>query len=162
MLEMSDTKVKFNYTLFEETLTARAVDVAERALKESLNIIADEAKKLTYSEIASNIEVSKIERKKYGKGVSLLGSVFVDLKKVPYARAVEKGSGMHERGNPHKIPIDAKNAPALVFFWEKANRMFVGQHVDHPGVEAKPYLSKSLKKNKQRILSTIKARLNGK
>lgn len=32
---------------------------------------------------------------------------------------------------PHRI--EAKNAPALVFFWERQNRMFVGPSVNHPG-----------------------------
>lgn len=32
---------------------------------------------------------------------------------------------------PHRIT--ARGAPQLVFFWERENRMFVGQHVNHPG-----------------------------
>lgn len=32
---------------------------------------------------------------------------------------------------PHRIA--AKGAPALVFFWERENRMFYGQSVNHPG-----------------------------
>ena len=32
---------------------------------------------------------------------------------------------------PHKIVT--RNAPALVFFWERENRMFVGPSVNHPG-----------------------------
>jgi hypothetical protein len=39
---------------------------------------------------------------------------------------------------PHSI--DAVNADNLVFFWEKAGRMFVGPHVDHPGNPAQPYM----------------------
>lgn len=32
---------------------------------------------------------------------------------------------------PHRI--QARGAPALVFFWEKENRVFRGQSVNHPG-----------------------------
>lgn len=32
---------------------------------------------------------------------------------------------------PHRI--SAKGAPALVFFWERENKMFYGQSVNHPG-----------------------------
>lgn len=32
---------------------------------------------------------------------------------------------------PHKIVT--RGAPALVFFWERENRMFVGPSVNHPG-----------------------------
>lgn len=35
------------------------------------------------------------------------------------------------RSKPHRIV--AKNAPALVFFWEREGRMFRGQMVNHPG-----------------------------
>lgn len=35
------------------------------------------------------------------------------------------------RSRPHRIV--ARNAPYLVFFWERENRMFIGQSVNHPG-----------------------------
>lgn len=36
-----------------------------------------------------------------------------------------------KRTRPHVIV--AKNAPSLVFFWERENRMFSGPRVNHPG-----------------------------
>jgi hypothetical protein len=36
-----------------------------------------------------------------------------------------------KRSRPHRIV--AKNAPALVFFWEREGRMFHGPSVNHPG-----------------------------
>jgi hypothetical protein len=35
------------------------------------------------------------------------------------------------KSRPHKIRV--RNAPALVFFWERENTIFVGQSVNHPG-----------------------------
>lgn len=35
------------------------------------------------------------------------------------------------RSRPHRIV--ARNATALVFFWERENRMFIGESVNHPG-----------------------------
>lgn len=36
-----------------------------------------------------------------------------------------------KRSRPHRIV--ARNAPMLVFFWERENRTFVGPIVNHPG-----------------------------
>lgn len=35
------------------------------------------------------------------------------------------------KSRPHRIVV--KNAPALVFYWERAGRTFVGPAVNHPG-----------------------------
>ncbi len=58
--------------------------------------------------------------------------ILIDLTLSPVAMAFEHGS------QPH--PIDAKNAPNLVFFWEREDVLFVGKHVNHPGFQAKPFL----------------------
>ena len=42
-----------------------------------------------------------------------------------YAPALELGAMPHS--------IDAKNAPTLAFYWERAGRMFYGPHINHPG-----------------------------
>ena len=156
---MSDIKYTINYNVLEHILNGVVVEKARLAIKEGLEFIAEDARKNTYTLISENIEVSDVSVAKTGDGFKLRGEVFVDLKKVPYARAVEKGSGLHEPGNPHTIDIDAKDAPALVFWWEKKQTLFVGQHVNHPGVEAVPYLAPALNKNKRRLLSLLKARI---
>lgn len=66
-----------------------------------------------------------------------------DLDKAPEARAYELGSGIHSQSGA-KYPIIAKNAPNLVFYWEREGRYFVGKKVNHPGVEARPYLKPAI------------------
>lgn len=100
--------------------------------------------------IANNIE-TQIESKRYGNyALELIGKLFVRLDEdhAPEARAYEYGSGIHSTKGPKtKYSIDAKNVPNLVFFWKNRNKMFVGPHVNHPGVEAQPYLRPAIDAN---------------
>ena len=86
----------------------------------------------------------------------------------PDARAREYGSGLHaRRGKKAKYPIVPVNAPALVFFWEKANDNIprtedgrvILQKVMHPGVEAandgRGYLEPALEETKKSILKNL-------
>lgn len=83
--------------------------------------------------------------------------VFVRIKDAPDAAAWEYGSGLHRtRSTPGTYSIDAKgHGPYLVFFWEKMNRMFIGPHVNHPGIVARPYLHPALQSSISRILREI-------
>ena len=83
--------------------------------------------------------------------------VFIGNDKAPYAKPFEFGSGEHVgRGT---YPIRPKDAEALSFYWERigaqtivpkgggfkshwqGNLFIIGKgQVDHPGIEAKPYI----------------------
>jgi len=84
----------------------------------------------------------------------------VDAKVAPEALAFEFGSGIHNPDNPATYVIAPKKANALAFFWDKVDEStprgpkFRGispttgraifNYVDHPGVEARPYLIPAL------------------
>ena len=159
---MSTTKVTFDSNRFIDIMRRKAGRIVEDAVRESINLVAEGAKKHAYSAIADAIKVSDVKVTTIADGLNFIASAYVELSDVPYARAVELGSGLHDPTRNATIDIDAREAPALVFWWEKRDTLFVGQHVNHPGVRARPYLSKSLSENKRRILGVLKARVNGK
>jgi len=103
--------------------------------------------------IKAHIKISAITDTPTGKQIE----VYVPLDEkdgAPEARAYEFGSGIHgPTGQTYSI--DAKNFPNLVFFWEKADKWFIGPHVDHPGVAARPYLAPAVKKNRNTILGLL-------
>jgi len=77
----------------------------------------------------------------------------------PAVAAFEYGSGIHAtQGAKGKYPIEPKNKDYLAFFWPKVEgepgfrRLPDGRvllkHVEHPGVEAKPFLKPTLEENK--------------
>lgn len=79
--------------------------------------------------------------------------------KHPAAAAYEFGSGIHAtKGSAGKYPIVPKNRQFLAFLWPKVDgdpsfrRLPDGRvlltHVEHPGVEAKPYLMPTHEENK--------------
>lgn len=109
-----------------------------QALTKAAGFMAERARERAPTKrTRANIEVSQV--RKDGSTYSI--EVFVILKKAPEAGAYEYGSGLHAtKGTPGTYPIVAKNAPNLVFWWEKKGKWFVGPSVDHPGVEARPYL----------------------
>lgn len=129
-------------------------------LLKSAEAIANDARANAPTErIKSHIEISPIQQTPEGKQIRI--EVSLDEKDgAPEARAYELGSGIHstsntvspnQQGPGGKISIDKVNAPNLVFFWEKMDRWFIGPHVDHPGVEAKPYLFPAGRKNTEKI-----------
>ena len=80
-------------------------------------------------------------------------TIWVDTNIAPQAMIFEKGA------KPH--PIDAKNAPYLVFEGTNAfaGKLIQVEHVDHPGMEKRPFLQpakdKHREQNKQEIRDAV-------
>ena len=132
-------------------ISAMFDSMVDNILLKSAEKIANDARASAPTQrIKANINVSAVENTSQGKQIR----VYVPLEDAPEARAYELGSGIH--GAEHATyPIEAKNVPNLVFFWEKADRYFVGPRVDHPGVAARPYLFPAVAKNKNTILGLL-------
>lgn len=64
-------------------------------------------------------------------------TVLVGVENVPYAIWV------HEGANPHEIR--ARNAPRLVFFWEKVGSLVAFPVVQHPGNKPNRFLERALR-----------------
>lgn len=92
--------------------------------------------------------IRRLEPRMEGDSTGRAG-LTVSLKEAPEARAYELGSGMHDQNGPHLIPIAARNAPNLVFWWERGNKWFVGRRLPygHPGVEARPTMGPAMMNN---------------
>jgi len=102
------------------------------------------------------------------KGRGNSGSVKIAFT-APQSRAFEEGSGIHgEEGKPYII--EPKDAGALAFEWDKTPRgpgpKYIGQvtdgkmlfrFVEHPGIEARPYIFPALEKTKDELKRAIGA-----
>jgi len=91
--------------------------------------------------------------------------------KHPAGAAYEWGSGIHStKGPKEKYPIDPKKAGGLLMFPEEKwpnfkfipgspvypiNGTFYLRHVEHPGVEARPYAEPSIQAKKKEIAKMI-------
>jgi hypothetical protein len=133
-----------------QDLTRKQFDIlAQNGLTVAATIVEDAAKQLAPKHVGDHIQhsqVTKVNENTYEI------RVFVKISDAPDAGAWEYGSGLHRtKGSPAKYSIDAKNVPDLVFFWQRENRWFVGPHVNHPGIAARPYLRPALKNNIERI-----------
>lgn len=127
-------------TFIMREITTSAGDLAETARKNAS----------WSSKIPGAIEVSEAQTDGAGK---YWIDIKVDLKKAPMAAAFEYGSGIHRKEGGSLYPIKARNAPNLVFFWEKEDKWFVGKELPHghPGVAARPYLAPAVEANKKTI-----------
>jgi hypothetical protein len=83
--------------------------------------------------------------------------IFVKIADAPDAAAWEYGSGIHDPNTPHLIPIAAKNAGMLVFWWANRGKWFKGKAlpIGHPGIKMRSYLRQSLLDNREAIRQRI-------
>ena len=101
--------------------------------------------------ISESIKVSEV----IDNGDELKIQIYISTDESPAALAYEFGSGEHgERGETYEI---TPNPPkeALAFFWEKKGENVVFSKVDHPGIEARPYMSKALEEEEGNIISIL-------
>jgi hypothetical protein len=111
------------------------------------------------SKIKSNL--SAIPPTKKGKEIRT--GIEVDINResgAPEAPAYEYGSGIHGEKR-EKYPIVPREKQALAFFWDKADPSrhiilpdgrVLFRKVQHPGVEAKPYITPSFNELKVSVL----------
>lgn len=64
-----------------------------------------------------------------------------------YLRFVLEGT------SPHMI----FGNPNLIFFWQKAGRLFIGPYVNHPGTPANPFLEEVFDENRNYVLQEVGA-----
>lgn len=132
----------------------------DNILLKSAEAIANDARANAPTErIKASVAISPIINTPNGKQIEIYVPITQEAAKqgpyAPEARAYELGSGIH--GPEHQTyPINARFAPNLVFFWQKANTLFVGKHVDHPGVAARPYLAPAVAKNRNTIIGLLR------
>ena len=140
-----------------------------QALVWSANRIAKRARKnASWSDkIPEAIKVGTTQE----SGNSMSIAIEVDMKIAPHALAFEKGSGIH--GATHKTyKIAPKTAGALAFYWPGGppatelwgSNKFLGvgddgrllfSYVDHPGVEARPYLEPAVDSSINSVLNKL-------
>jgi hypothetical protein len=126
-------------------------------LTRSGNIFAETMKKkITEVRAPSNIgeHISVGSAQKKGNQYSIDVSIDISEGAAPEAPAYEWGSGEHRtRGSPGLYPIEAKNVPNLVFWWEKGQKWFVGAKLPygHPGVAPRPYIEPSIQESTPKI-----------
>lgn len=145
--------------LIVEKLT-KAADIVVRAVRGNLRS-GDYP-----DEIGKGIE---IESAKVRKGQGSISILFT----APMSAAFERGSGVHgPDGSTYRIEPKEAGAGALAFEWDKTPRgpgeKFIGKvpvegderlmfrYVDHPGIEARPYIRPALDDKKKDILETLK------
>ena len=129
-----------------------------KALTTQASRVAEQAKEnASWSKSIPNaIGVGKAEKTSNGFKVD----VTVDLNKAPHAAAFEYGSGVHgEKGETYTIP----GMPWLAIPRERWPKFapppdvdpVVLRSVQHPGVDAKPYLQPAIDQNRNRIREAL-------
>jgi len=151
-------------------LRAKIEQRIEEAIRSGITQIAEDAKSNAdwSKDIPDSIRIGDVKQE--SKGV-WSGEIIVDLKKAPQAAAYEYGSGIHgEKGE--RYIIKPKDAPVLAFPWnpsyipwnspkfkgvirtgEGTEGKYFFHYVEHPGVEARPYLRPAIIKNRDALKS---------
>ena len=154
-------------------ISSDAMIALRKGLTAAASLLAERAKQKVTSNaevpnnIAENMKVGKVE----SKGTGALGiTISIGMKKgeAEAAAAYEFGSGLHGKEGK-TYPITPKNAPVLAFGWNPkftpwGSPKFVGigrggkylfRYVDHPGVEARPYMKPAIEENKEEMKRLI-------
>lgn len=81
---------------------------------------------------------------------SIRGRVYIDSNLFPniVAHTLESGSRAHD--------IEAVNAPALVFFWEKLGMVVAFKKVHHPGFAGRSYMQSSLDELRDELIGEVR------
>lgn len=142
-------------------ITRKTVLGMENGLRISASLLRNEAVSIAPRHIGQHIQISPISNTPSGdapasefyRGIK----IFVKLADAPDAGAWEYGSGIHDPVNPHLIPISAKNAPMLVFWWSNRNKWFKGKAlpIGHPGIKMRSYLRQPMLDNQENIRQQI-------
>jgi hypothetical protein len=85
----------------------------------------------------------------------IYGTVYIDSNKFPdvVAATLESGSVAHI--------IEAKNAAALFFFWEKLGQNVMFKSVHHPGFEGRSYMQSSLDELQDQLIAGAREAILG-
>ena len=136
-------------------ITKKTVIGMENGLRMSASLLRNEAIGIAPHHIGQHIQVSPVTNgaTEFSRSVR----VFVNLTDAPDARAWEYGSGLHDAVTPHLIPIAARNAPLLKFWWANQNKWFKGKALPygHPGIVGRSYLRQPLHDNAESIRQMI-------
>lgn len=75
----------------------------------------------------------------------------------PMAGAYEFGSGVHRQSGGGTYPIVAHDPikKPLHFFWKREGRWFRGPKVNHPGVEAVPFMKPAVNETAQEFVNEL-------
>ena len=149
-------------------ITKKTVIGMENGLRMSASLLRNEAIGIAPHHIGQHIQISPVysfrdpaiagsspvpDNPQYHREIS----VYVKLSDAPDARAWEYGSGLHDAVTPHLIPIAARNAPLLKFWWANQNKWFKGKALPygHPGIVGRSYLRQPLHDNAESIRQMI-------
>jgi hypothetical protein len=160
-MPVSSPSLSSQLNLIFQNITRRSVVGLENGLRISASLLRNESASAAPIHIGQHIQVGAIQ------SVPSTGfpagefyreiKIFVNKVDAPDAAAWEYGSGLHDPTNPHLIPIKAKNAPILVFWWTNRNKWFKGKAlpIGHPGIKMKSYLRQTMLDNQENIRQLI-------
>lgn len=102
--------------------------------------------------------IAKVAKVKQGVARVTKNTITLDLTTTKAGMAFEKGSGLHDPKNPHYIEIVPKNKPHLIFEgtneWD--GQIVVTDHVNHPGVKARPFIEPARRKHREEMKKVIR------
>ena len=138
-------------------ITKKTVIGMENGLRMSASLLRNEAIGIAPHHIGQHIQISPITSGTGGGEFHREVKIFVKLSDAPDAGAWEYGSGLHDAVTPHLIPIAARNAPLLKFWWANQNKWFKGRALPygHPGIVGRSYLRQPLHDNAENIRQMI-------
>ena len=137
-------------------ITRKTVLGMEQGLQMSAILLKNEAVQIAPHHIGQHLQVSSVTQGDGGEFHREV-KVFVKIADAPDAAAWEYGSGQHDPTTPHFIPIAARNAPLLKFWWQREKKWFKGKAlpIGHPGIRMRSYLRQPLLDNRDAIRQRV-------
>lgn len=158
----STASLSSQLNLIFANITRRSVVGLENGLRISVSLLRNESISVAPHHIGQHIQIGPIQSSPSDNSHPASEfyreiKIFVSKKDAPDAAAWEYGSGLHDPTTPHLIPIAAKNAPLLIFWWERKNKWFKGKAlpIGHPGIKMRSYLRQPMLDNQENIRQLI-------
>lgn len=158
---MPTNSISNQLNLIFQNITRKTVIGLENGLTISASLLRNESLAIAPHHIGQHIQISPVSStpsdnrpaSEFYREVK----IFVKVADVPDAAAWEYGSGIHDPNTPHLIPIAARNAPMLIFWWANRNKWFKGRALPHghPGIKGRSYLRQPMLDNQEMIHQII-------
>jgi hypothetical protein len=142
-MKITDDKIEIDFSQLDHLVDKFPTQVVDRAMNLTAQELLRNVKIEAPGKIPQTTRMKKISESKYAILINHIAWRFIQF------------------GTRKDYPIEAVNAKALYFFWEKKGEWVFFKRVIHPGIKANPFVERAIDSTQGRISEFVQMALDG-